>query len=113
MKIFITPPTSTHPAPALTGLQQTDDRWQLNLKPYRHFISDVTGVTLADGLSPQELKIIQSRLEGCVESYTRSNDCKCNNLGQYDQIDSFESIRELAQVFRFAVENGTTKNISG
>jgi|GEM_PF-5733094 hypothetical protein len=104
MTLNIHPSTSTREPPTLATLEQTDDTWQLDLTPYRTFIADVTGVELTDSPSHRDLKTVQSRLEGCVESYARDGNCKCRDLGQYEQIESYTTVRELAQFFRVAVE---------
>jgi hypothetical protein len=104
MNLTIHPSTSTGEPPTLPTLEQADGTWRLNLTPYRTFIADVTGVELTETPSTRELRTIQSRLEGCVESYTRDGECKCHELTTYDQVDSFATVRELAQFFRVAVE---------
>lgn len=104
MPLSIHPSTSTRKPPTLGALEQTDDTWRLDLAPYRTFIADVTGVKLTETPAQSELKTVQSRLEGCVESYARDGDCKCHDLAQYEQIASFTTVRELAQFFRIAVE---------
>jgi hypothetical protein len=102
--------TNTREPPTLAGLKQSEAGWRLDLTLYRHFIADVTGVELTERPSPRELKTVQSRLEGCIESYTHDGECKCHDLTQYDQIASFATVRALAQVFRVAVESERPAN---
>ena len=115
MPLSIHPSTSTREPPTKLGARLTSSlptsisqlisTWRLDLAPYRTFIADVTGVKLTETPAQSELKTVQSRLEGCVESYARDGDCKCHDLAQYEQIGSFTTVRELAQFFRIAVES--------
>lgn len=109
MKIKINLFERNHEPPTLPSLQETDDMWELDLTQYEAFISDITGVSSTETLSLQELQTIQSRLEGCIESYTRDGECKCHDLTEYSCIDSFVTVRKLAQFFRVAVENKTQR----
>lgn len=89
--------------PELTGFEESDGEWQLELDHYRSFISDVTGIELSRELTPREMKIIQSRLEGCVERYERTNSCVCDQLERYENIDSMNTVHELSRFFRVLV----------
>lgn len=105
MKLTIYPSPSNRGPPSLPELHQTEEMWQLNLTPYAAFISDVTGVKLTETSSPDAIKTVQSRLEGCIESYTHNGECKCRDLGEYDRINSVGTVRKLAQFFRVAAES--------
>ena len=89
--------------PTLTGFDELDDCWQLELSYYRDIIADVTGVELDEVPSDDEIKIIQSRIEGCLEAYERDGQCVCQKFGQYTHVDSFETVHDLARFFRAAV----------
>ena len=87
----------------LTGFDELDDCWQLELSYYRDIIADVTGVELYEAPSDDEIKIIQSRIEGCLEAHERDDQCMCQNFELYTHVDSFETVHDLARFFRVAV----------
>lgn len=87
----------------LTEFDEQDDCWQLELSPYQDFITDVTGIELDEIPSDNEIKIIQSRIEGCLEAYERTGHCACRDLEQYANVDSFETVHDLARFFRAGV----------
>lgn len=89
--------------PALYGFTHQSGEWRLNLSYYERFIEEVTGVEIEDNLSPQKIKTIQSRIEGCVASYQRSGRCICDNLSKYEYVDSMGTVRELSRFFRIWV----------
>ena len=97
--------------PELTGFEENDGEWQLDLNHYRNFISDVTGVEPTCELSSREMKTIQSRLEGCVETYERTDNCACDQLERYECIDSMSDIHELSRFFRVFVSMQTEGKI--
>ncbi len=89
--------------PELPGLEQQDGEWQLRADYYQQIVEDVTGVDLADGLSASELKTVQTRLEGCIETYKREKECICDEFSRYEYVDSISTVRELARFFRVVV----------
>lgn len=99
-----TEPPRSHRAPtALPGFDHHEGAWQLRVDYYQEFISDVTGIELTNGLSASELKTIQSRLEGCIETYGREGCCMCEEFSRYEHVDSIATVRELARFFRVLV----------
>ena len=87
----------------LAGFDELDGCWQLELSNYQNFIADVTGVEL-DGIpSDDEIRIIQSRIEGCLEAHERDCHCVCQEFERYAHVDSFETVHDLARFFRAAV----------
>ena len=89
--------------PKLPGVTEIDGEWKLELDYYRKFIEEVTGVEVTDEVSPNQLKTIQSRLEGCVASYKQSGDCLCTDLSSYEHLDSMTTVHELSRFFRVLV----------
>lgn len=89
--------------PDLDGFEREAGEWRLELGKYRQFIGDVTGVTVDTNISSREIKTIQSRLEGCISTYRRTGECVCDNLHDYEHIDSMETVEELARFFRVLV----------
>ena len=89
--------------PELPGLEQQDGEWRLRADYYQQFVEDVTGVDLADGLSASELKTVQTRLEGCIETYEREGHCICDEFSRYGYVDSISTVHELARFFRVLV----------
>jgi hypothetical protein len=92
-------------APELTGFEENEGKWKLNLDYYRDFIKHVTGVEPTGELSPRKVKTIQSRLEGCVESYERSGSCVCDGFERYEHVDSIERVHEMSRFFRVLVNS--------
>lgn len=97
--------------PELTGFEENNGEWQLELNYYRSFISDVTGIEPTRELSPREMKTIQSRLEGCIESYERTDSCVCDQFECYEYIDSMSTVHELSRFFRGLVSAQTVGKI--
>lgn len=97
--------------PELTGFEENGGEWQLDLNHYRNFIYNVTGVEPTCELSSREIKIIQSRLEGCLETYERTDNCVCDQLERYECIDSMSDIHELSRFFRVFVSIQTEGKI--
>ena len=89
--------------PDLAGFEQENGEWRLRLDSYETFIHEVTGVEVTGDLSPQQLKTVQSRLEGCLEGYERSGSCLCDDLHRYGHIDSMDTVHELSRFFRMLV----------
>ena len=89
--------------PELPGLEQQDGVWRLRADYYQQFLKDVTGVDPADGLSASELKTVQTRLEGCIETYEREGHCICDEFSRYGYVDSSSTVHELARFFRVLV----------
>jgi len=89
--------------PDLPGLELRDGEWRLRADYYQPFVKDVTGVDIADGLSASEAKTVQTRLEGCIETYNREGDCICNEFSRYEYVDSMPTVHELARFFRLLV----------
>jgi hypothetical protein len=89
--------------PSLPGFEQYEGTWQLRVDYYRKFILEVTGVELTDGVSDSELKTIQSRLEGCLETFEREGHCVCDEFSRYEYVDSITTVHELARFFRVLV----------
>lgn len=89
--------------PSLTGFENQDGMWQLDTDYYRTFIEDVTGIDLHGTPSTQDIKLVQGRLEGCLEAYERDGDCTCQDFEQYEHVDSLETAHELARFFRVVV----------
>lgn len=89
--------------PDIDGFEHKDGEWRLKLDGYERFIEDVTGVAVDDNISVRELKTIQSRIEGCVATYKRSGECMCDDLQDYEYIDSMETVQELSRFFRVLV----------
>lgn len=96
-------PSDGREPPVLPKFETSDGEWQLCLDCYRTFIEDVTGIEASDELSTRELKTIQSRLEGCVETYKRDGDCLCDGFENYEHLDSMEDVHELTRFFRTLV----------
>lgn len=98
---------ATHPGgrnpPDLDGFEHEAGEWRLELGKYRRFIEDITGVTVDTNISSREIKTIQSRLEGCISAYRRSGECVCDNLQDYEYVDSIGTVEELARFFRVLV----------
>jgi len=97
--------------PELTGFEENDGKWQLDLNYYDNFISEVTGVEPTCELSSREMKTIQSRLEGCLETYERTNNCVCDQLDRYECVDSMSAVHELSRFFRVFVSMQTEGKI--
>jgi len=95
--------TSGREPPTLPGLEQIDTEWVLRVDNYEQFIEEVTGVEVTAELTPQQMKTIQSRIEGCVEGYRRSGDCVCDEFARYEHINSIEAVHELSRFFRVLV----------
>ncbi len=89
--------------PELPGLEQQDGEWGLRADYYQQIIEDVTGVDLAGGLPASELKTVQTRLEGCIETYKREGECLCDEFSRYQYVDSMPTVHELARFFRVLV----------
>ena len=89
--------------PDIPGVTQSDGEWQLDLDYYRSFITDVTGIDAEDDLSTDQVKTIQTRLEGCIERYRRDGICLCDDLDRYEYVDSMEVVHELSRFFRALV----------
>lgn len=89
--------------PDLPGLEHHCSEWGLRADYYQGFIEDVTGVDPADGLSTSELKTVQTRMEGCIETYKREGDCICDEFSRYGYVDSISTVHELARFFRVLV----------
>lgn len=89
--------------PELPGLEQQDGEWRLRADHYQQIVEDVTGVDLADGLSAAEMKTVQTRLEGCIETYKREGDCICDEFSRYEYVESISAVHELARFFRVLV----------
>ncbi|MFB6296157.1 MAG: hypothetical protein ABEH66_04855 [Halobacteriales archaeon] len=89
--------------PDVEGVERRDGEWRLRLEFHDSFIRDVTGIETTGGVSTRELKTIQSRLEGCVETYKREGACACEEFWRYDHLDSIDAVRELARFFRAIV----------
>lgn len=89
--------------PDLPGFETAEGNWQLRLHYYGSFIEDVTGVEVDGGLSRDETKVVQNRLEGCVEAYEREGNCRCDGFASYERVDSIETVHELARFFRALV----------
>lgn len=85
--------------PDLPGLEQYGSEWRLRTDYYQGIIEDVTGVDPADGPSTSELKTVQTRLEGCIETYEREGDCLCDEFSRYEYADSISTVHELARFF--------------
>lgn len=92
--------TSHREPPELPGLDHREGTWQLRMDYYRTFIADVTGIEPPPGPSTSELKTIQSRLEGCIETYEREGQCSCDEFSRYEYVDSIATVHELARFFR-------------
>lgn len=103
LQLHTTPCSDGREEPSLTGFRSVDGDWQLDVSYYKPFIKDVTGVELVGTPSQRELKLIQSRLEGCLEAYGRRGNCACRDFEQYPHIDSRETVHELARFFRILV----------
>lgn len=91
--------------PDLPGFEQTGEEWELRVDYYERFIEDVTGVEVTAELTPQQMKMIQSRIEGCVEGYKRSGSCTCSEFDKYEHVDSIDTVQELSRFFRALVAN--------
>ena len=89
--------------PELPGLEQQDGEWRLRADYYQQFLEDVTGIDPADGLSASELKTVQTRLEGCIETYEREGNCISDEFSRYGYVDSISTVHELARFFRVLV----------
>lgn len=89
--------------PELAGLEQQDGEWRLRAAHYQQIVEDVTGVDLADGLSAAEMKTVQTRLEGCIETYKREGDRICDEFSRYEYVESISAVHELARFFRVLV----------
>ncbi|MFB6218543.1 MAG: hypothetical protein ABEH77_05100 [Halobacteriaceae archaeon] len=89
--------------PAIEGLRSRDGEWRLRVERYDAFVRDVTGIELAGGLAPRELKTVQCRLEGCLETYERTGHCDCVDLDRYEHVDSMDTVHGLARFFRALV----------
>lgn len=89
--------------PELPGLEQQDGEWRLRADHYQQIVEDVTGVDLADGLSAAEMKTVQTRFEGCIETYKREGDCICDEFSRYEYVESISAVHELARFFRVLV----------
>jgi hypothetical protein len=89
--------------PELPGLEQQNGEWRLRADYYQQFVEDVTGVNPTDGLSASELKTVQTRLEGFIETYKREGNCICAEFSQYEYVDSISTVHELARFFRVLV----------
>lgn len=98
-----TPATGGREPRALPGFEQHEGVWELRVDYYRDFIADVAGIDIANGLSASDLKTIQSRLEGCIETYERERQCMCDEFSRYEHVDSIGTVRELARFFRVLV----------
>jgi len=97
------PSSDRREPPSLIGFENHDGIWQLDTEYYRSFIEDVTGINLHGTPSIHEIKLVQGRLEGCLEAYERDGDCTCQNFGEYEHVDSVETVHELARFFRVVV----------
>jgi len=101
---FRTAPRSNGRDPPDTeGIEGRDGEWHLRVDYYDRFIRDVTGIETTGGVSPRDLKTIQCRLEGCVETYEREGSCACDAFGRYEHVESIGEVRELARFFRAAI----------
>jgi hypothetical protein len=98
--ILDTASTGRYSPPVLDGFEQEAGEWRLELGEYQRLIEDVTGVAVASDSSPRAIKTVQSRLEGCISTYQRSGECACDNLEEYESVDSIETVQELARFFR-------------
>ena len=90
--------------PDLPGLKLQDGEWRLRADYYQQFVEDVTGVDIADGLSASELKTVQTRLEGCIETYKREGNCICAEFSRYEYVDSISTVHEFTRFLRVPVD---------
>jgi hypothetical protein len=91
--------------PELAGFEALENLWRLRIDYYQKFLAEVTGITPSHELSPSELKTIQSRLEGCIETYEHEGHCMCDEFSRYEYIDSIADVHELSRFFRVLVTN--------
>jgi len=96
------PPPARRDPPDLDGFQRRDGEWCLRVDGYATLIEQVTGVDVADDPGPDELELVRSRLEGCVERYEREGSCRCDGLERAADGNPVGTVRELARFFRAA-----------
>jgi len=89
--------------PEIPGFEQTEEEWKLRVDYYEQFVEEVTGVEATSDLTPQQMKTIQSRIEGCIEGYKRSGSCACSEFAKYEHVDSIDVVQDLSRFFRVLV----------
>lgn len=101
--LWTAPRSEGRDLPDVEGVERRDGEWRLRMDYYDRFIREVTGIEATGGVSSRDLKTIQCRLEGCVETYEREGSCTCDAFERYEHVESIAEVRELARFFRAAV----------
>lgn len=99
----IEPPVDGRSYPEIPGVKRDSGEWELQLDYYDTLILEITGIDVGSGVSNTDIKVIQNRLEGCVENYKRENSCLCDEFDRYEHVDSIDTVQELARFFRTVV----------
>lgn len=93
-------PEAVWSAPDIEGLTVSDSEWRLDVEQYREFLVDVTGLSVAGGLTGTDCYRIRNRLQAQIETHKRHDEWTPDLADSYSDIPFLEEFLWLARFFR-------------